>query len=90
MSLRGPLTGPLPIEADSSMTGSINCTFDKERINLNAKPRFPGLLQSPLTDSNRRPPPYHVREGGVTGGQSKYGRRSAFRGRATIGHRGSV
>src|SRR5712691_5801851 len=24
------------------------------------KARFPGLLQSPLTDSNRRPPPYHA------------------------------
>jgi hypothetical protein len=24
------------------------------------KPRFPGLLQSPLTDSNGRPPPYHA------------------------------
>src|SRR6059036_3252410 len=23
------------------------------------KPRFAGPLQSPLTDSNRRPPPYH-------------------------------
>jgi hypothetical protein len=23
------------------------------------KARFPDLLQSPLTDSNRRPPPYH-------------------------------
>src|SRR5438552_4065580 len=29
------------------------------------KRRFTGLLQSPLTDSNRRPPPYHEREEGV-------------------------
>jgi Integrase core domain len=31
----------------------------RERTDLNAKARFAGVLQSPLTDSNRRPPPYH-------------------------------
>ena len=29
------------------------------RLNTYKKARFPRLLQSPLTDSNRRPPPYH-------------------------------
>src|SRR6266498_6027751 len=29
------------------------------QIELIRKPRFAGTLQSPLTDSNRRPPPYH-------------------------------
>jgi hypothetical protein len=45
---------------ESSMNGSIptahwsSCKFSRRR-----KPRFAPLLQSPLTDSNRRPPPYH-------------------------------
>src|SRR5215203_4873401 len=44
----------------SSINGSIPtahwrpCKFSRPR-----KPRFSRLLQSPLTDSNRRPPPYH-------------------------------
>src|SRR5215218_637155 len=29
------------------------------RLLRNKKPRCAGLLQEPLTDSNRRPPPYH-------------------------------
>ena len=40
-------------------------TFDK--LQTDPKEKAPGaaLLQSPLTDSNRRPPPYHEREEGV-------------------------
>src|SRR2546421_7176353 len=33
--------------------------LDKAQVDPNGKARFTGLLQSPLTDSNRRPPPYH-------------------------------
>ena len=48
-------------EAEGSIKGSIptarwrTCKFSPSR-----KRRFPALLQSPLTDSNRRPPPYHA------------------------------
>jgi hypothetical protein len=42
-----------------------HCTIDDVQVDLNAKPRRAALLQSPLTDSNRRPPPYHEHEEGV-------------------------
>src|SRR6266567_9494374 len=29
------------------------------QVRRNGKAQLPGFLQSPLTDSNRRPPPYH-------------------------------
>jgi hypothetical protein len=35
-------------------------TFENVQIDPKQKPRCAGLLQSPLTDSNRRPPPYHA------------------------------
>src|SRR5512133_2379218 len=35
-------------------------TLDIEEIVLNRKRRRAALLQSPLPDSNRRPPPYHA------------------------------
>jgi hypothetical protein len=47
-------------EPEGSITGSIptaywsSCNSSRPK-----KPRFARLLQSPLTDSNRRPPPYH-------------------------------
>jgi mannose-6-phosphate isomerase-like protein (cupin superfamily) len=45
--------------------GSIKCSIPiarcgSRKCTRKKKPRFAGLLQSPLTDSNRRPPPYHV------------------------------
>src|SRR5581483_9790665 len=36
-------------------------THDEEQVVLNGKSPRAGILQSPLTDSNRRPPPYHRR-----------------------------
>src|SRR5215216_1289335 len=56
---------------ESSTNGSIPtahwspCKFSRPR-----KPRFPGLLESPLTDSNRRPPPYHALRS-ATGGNPR-------------------
>jgi hypothetical protein len=35
----------------------------------NKKSRYAGLLQSPLTDSNRRPPPYHAIQTATGGSQ---------------------
>jgi hypothetical protein len=35
-------------------------TVDEEQVALNEKAPRAALLQSPLTDSNRRPPPYHM------------------------------
>src|SRR6266702_3335479 len=34
-------------------------TFENLQIDPKQKARYAGILQSPLTDSNRRPPPYH-------------------------------
>jgi hypothetical protein len=38
---------------------SLDWLFTRKREDDGPLPRFAGLLQSPLTDSNRRPPPYH-------------------------------
>src|SRR5438132_10912509 len=35
-------------------------TFQNLQVDPKTKAAFAGLLQSPLTDSNRRPPPYHA------------------------------
>jgi len=54
---------PVRREREGSINSSIpTARLDPEQVDLNAKARrrrFPGFLQSPLTDSNRRPPPYH-------------------------------
>jgi hypothetical protein len=53
-------------QREGSIKGSIStarcgsCKWARKK-----KGRFAGLLQSPLTDSNRRPPPYHEREEGA-------------------------
>jgi hypothetical protein len=47
-------------EPESSRNGSIPTAYWKPcKCVRPKKPRFARLLQSPLTDSNRRPPPYH-------------------------------
>jgi hypothetical protein len=44
---------------EGSIKGSIPTALWRLcKCNRKKKPRFAGLLQSPLTDSNRRPPPY--------------------------------
>jgi hypothetical protein len=56
---RGPRPG-------GSIKGSIpTARWRLYKSRRNKKRRFAALLQSPLTDSNRRPPPYHEREEGV-------------------------
>jgi hypothetical protein len=57
---------------EGSIKGSIptarcgSCKWTRKK-----KPRFAGLLQSPLTDSNRRPPPYHGTSQATGGNRSQ-------------------
>src|SRR5919198_6309922 len=53
-------TGSAALEAESPFELHTHRTFDKQQVLLNEKRRRAALLQSPLPDSNRRPPPYHV------------------------------
>ena len=58
---------------ESSIKSSIPtayCSFCK--LLQQEKPRFARLLQSPLTDSNRRPPPYH--QGPAATGRNRWQR----------------
>src|SRR5512133_3695672 len=51
---------------EGSIKGSIPTSRSRTCNSIRqAKVRYAGLLQSPLTDSNRRPPPYHEREEGA-------------------------
>jgi hypothetical protein len=53
----GSIVGSIPI----ARCGPCKCTRTKNHL-------FAGLLQSPLTDSNRRPPPYHGSSAAVLAG----------------------
>jgi hypothetical protein len=53
-------------EPEGSIKGSIGTAYWRScKFSPNEKRQFAALLQSPLTDSNRRPPPYHEREEGA-------------------------
>jgi hypothetical protein len=54
-----PFSGPR-FRSEGSIKGSIPAPRSSNCKKIrNRKSRFAALLQSPLTDSNRRPPPYH-------------------------------
>jgi hypothetical protein len=61
-TVSGPISScsERPSRSESSINGSIpTACWRSCKYSWNEKRRFAALLQSPLTDSNRRPPPYH-------------------------------
>jgi hypothetical protein len=71
---------------EGSIKGSIptprcgSCKWTRKK-----KLRFAGLLQSPLPDSNRRPPPYHAIQMAAGGNRAQRSRASSSRFRACGG-----
>jgi hypothetical protein len=55
------LSTALPEPEGSIKRLHIHRTLEHLQVDLNGNTASAGILQSPLTDSNRRPPPYHFR-----------------------------
>src|SRR6266487_81148 len=67
LGARGPSIGPAEEPLDQIF--NVFTLRDGRIVRIDPKRKAPcaGLLQSPLTDSNRRPPPYHQSLGGCHG-----------------------